>query len=125
VNGTGARSVEQDWVDPIQMFRAAEGIPGCVWLDSGGELGDASRWSAILVRPVETYEARVGEGTAAGRGKGPDPFARLAHLHESWALRAGASVASRRRRSGVEVDRSTWSGSGSRRSREGSCALLG
>jgi hypothetical protein len=85
-----ARCVELDWVDPVDVFRRAAGIPGCVWLDSGGGAGESSRWSSILIRPLETLEVRVGAG-AAGNGREPDAFRRLQHLHASWSLRAAAA----------------------------------
>jgi len=83
--------MEWEWVEPIKVFREARGIPGCVFLDSGGAIGPLSRWSALAVRPLEVIEARVGEGLAAGTSL-CDPFERLGALHRRWRQRARLSA---------------------------------
>lgn len=95
------RVIESGWVEPIRVFRAADGAPGRVFLDSGGPISRQSRWSVLTVRPLETIDLRVGEGLHCGV-PATDPFSHLASFHREWAGRASAEA--------LRIDHSTLAG---------------
>jgi para-aminobenzoate synthetase component 1 len=81
----GPRVAELPWVEPLAVFRAAQGSEGLVWLDSGGAPEPPARWSVIALGPREVVEARVGAGRLVPGS--PDPFVPLQALHDRWRAR--------------------------------------
>jgi para-aminobenzoate synthetase component 1 len=75
---------EVPWAEPLEVFRAAQGHAGLVWLDSGGPPRAPSRWSILALDPCEVLEVRVGAGRLSAGS--PDPFRALENLHDRWRV---------------------------------------
>jgi para-aminobenzoate synthetase component 1 len=66
------------WMSPVDAFRRLADAPGLVFLDSGGQAGDQSRFSYVCLDPFSTLRVRNGAVLVDGRHVDGDAFTVLA-----------------------------------------------